>query len=72
VLKFPEMLLGIAGTSQPIILVYLAFSIDQVYGLSVRMVKRDEVLKCVDMQAVLCRKRRVFIDLGLLGYWYKK
>jgi len=43
------MLLGIAGTSRPIILAYLLFSIDQVYGLSVRMVKRDEVLKCVDM-----------------------
>jgi hypothetical protein len=47
------MLLGIAGTSQPIILLYLAFSIDQVYGLSVRMEKRDGVLKCVDVEAVL-------------------
>jgi len=39
VLKFPEMLIGIVGTSQPIILLYLAFSIDRIYGLSVRMVE---------------------------------
>jgi len=41
--------MGIAGTSQPISLLYLAFSVDQIYGVSVRMVKRDEVLKCVDV-----------------------
>lgn len=62
-----------AGTRQPIILLYLAFSIDQVYGLSVRMVNRDGVLKCADEEAVLREGGGGgFIDLNLLGYWYKK